>query len=77
MKKILYSLLLIIPLFLSSCDTIEDDEKLAYPKGQTSQTTPITHISSEQKILLEDYTGWKCTNCPRAEIGRASCRERV
>lgn len=66
MKKILYSLLLIIPLFLSSCDTIEDDEKLAYPKGQTSQTTPITHISSEQKILLEDYTGWKCTNCPRA-----------
>lgn len=66
MKKILYSLLLIIPLFLSSCDTVEDDEKLAYPKGQTSQTTPITHISSEQKILLEDYTGWKCTNCPRA-----------
>lgn len=66
MKKILYSLLLIIPLFLSSCDTIEDDEKLAYPKGQTSQTTPITHISSEQKVLLEDYTGWKCTNCPRA-----------
>ncbi|MFA6806849.1 MAG: Omp28-related outer membrane protein [Bacteroidales bacterium] len=66
MKKILYSLLLIIPLLWISCDTIEDDEKLAYPKGQTSQMTPITVRSSEQKVLLEDYTGWKCTNCPRA-----------
>lgn len=55
-----------IPLLWISCDTIEDDEKLAYPKGQTSQTTPITVRSSEQKVLLEDYTGWKCVNCPRA-----------
>lgn len=66
MKKILYSLLLIIPIFWISCETIDDDEKLVFPKGQTSETTPITVISSEQKVLLEDYTGWKCTNCPRA-----------
>lgn len=66
MKKILYSLLLIIPIFWISCDTIEDNEKLIYPKGQTRETTPITKISSEQKVLLEDYTGWLCVNCPRA-----------
>ncbi|MFA6932236.1 MAG: Omp28-related outer membrane protein [Bacteroidales bacterium] len=66
MKKILYSLILILPIFWISCDTIEDDQKLVYPKGQTSETTPITVSSSEQKVLLEDYTGWKCVNCPRA-----------
>jgi len=66
MKKILYSLILILPMFWISCDTIEDDQKLVYPKGQTSETTPITVSSSEQKVLLEDYTGWQCVNCPRA-----------
>lgn len=53
-------------MFWISCDTIEDDQKLVYPKGQTSETTPITVSSSEQKVLLEDYTGWQCVNCPRA-----------
>lgn len=66
MKKIIYSLILILPFLWISCDTIEDDQKLVYPKGQTSETTPITVSSSEQKVLLEDYTGWKCVNCPRA-----------
>lgn len=66
MKKIIYSLLLILPIFWVSCDTIEDNEKLVYLKGITSETTPITVTSSEQKVLLEDYTGWQCTNCPRA-----------
>lgn len=66
MKKIIYSLILILPFLWISCDTIEDDQKLVYPKGQTSETTPITVSSSEQKVLLEDYTGWQCTNCPGA-----------
>ncbi|MFA7082747.1 MAG: Omp28-related outer membrane protein [Bacteroidales bacterium] len=66
MKKILYSLLLIIPIFWISCDTIEDDQKLVYPKGQTRETTPITVTSSKQRVLLEDFTGWRCTNCPAA-----------
>ena len=66
MKKIIYSLLLILPLFWVSCDKIEDDEMLVYPKGQTSENTPITDTVSQQRVLLEDYTGWKCVNCPRA-----------
>ncbi len=66
MKKIIYSLFLILPLFWVSCDTIEDNEMLVYPEGQTSETTPITVTNSTQRVLLEDYTGWKCVNCPRA-----------
>ena len=66
MKKILYSLLLIIPLLWVSCDTIEDDAKLVMQKGETTDTTPITVRSSKQRVLLEDFTGWRCTNCPAA-----------
>lgn len=66
MKKIIYILTIILPLILVSCDTIEEDQQLIYLKGITTETTPITAISSEQKVLLEDYTGWQCINCPRA-----------
>ena len=66
MKKIIYSLLLVLPLFWVGCDKIEDDEMLVYPQGQTSENTFITDTVSEQRVLLEDYTGWKCVNCPRA-----------
>ena len=39
------------------CDTIEDDNyKKPYNGG----------ISSERKVLLEDYTGVRCVNCPTA-----------
>jgi hypothetical protein len=66
MKKIFYALLMAMPLVFASCDDINDDEKLTLPQGQTSQQTAITDSSSFQRILLEDYTGWKCTNCPSA-----------
>lgn len=66
MKKIIYILTIILPLIWVSCDSIEEDQQLIYLKGITTETTPITVISSEQKVLLEDYTGWKCVNCPRA-----------
>mgnify|MGYP000902492869 FL=1 len=66
MKKIIFLLTLLLPLIWVSCDTIEEDERLVFPKGQTSETTPITKTENVQKIILEDYTGWKCVNCPRA-----------
>ena len=66
MKKIIYILTIILPLIWISCDTIEEDERLIYPQGQTSETTPITKVDTIQKVFLEDYTGWKCVNCPRA-----------
>lgn len=66
MKKIIYILTIILPLILISCDSIQEEERLVYPKGQTSETTPITKTNSIQRVMLEDYTGWKCVNCPRA-----------
>ena len=46
-----------VGLLAASCDTIEEgDRKHEY-------TGPI---SSERMILLEDYTGVKCINCPTA-----------
>src|SRR5574344_980458 len=66
MKKIIYIFAIILPLIWISCDTIEEDERLIYPNGQTSETTPITKVDTIQKVFLEDYTGWKCVNCPRA-----------
>jgi len=68
MRKIFYAILVAMPLIFASCDNVDDDEKLVYPQGQTSQQTAITDTNSIQRVLLEDYTGWKCVNCPRAAV---------
>jgi len=67
MKKILYAILALLPLAFVSCNDIKDEDVLVKTQ-QVSDTTPITVISSVQRVLLEDYTGWKCTNCPIAAV---------
>lgn len=66
MKKILLSLILVFPLLWISCDNIEDEDKLTFVPYITNLSTPITEVQDQQKVLLEDYTGWKCVNCPKA-----------
>ena len=47
--------------FLSSCSNIGEDERLIYVE-------PI-HIEPEQtqrNVLIEDFTGQRCINCPKA-----------
>lgn len=66
MKKILLSLILVFPLLWVSCDNIEEEDKLTFVPYITNLSTPITEVQNQQKVLLEDYTGWGCTNCPRA-----------
>ena len=41
---------------LSACDHISEDERLIYEKPEPAQRV----------VLLEDFTGQKCTNCPSA-----------
>lgn len=41
---------------LSACDNISEDERLIYEKPEPAQRV----------VLLEDFTGQKCTNCPSA-----------
>ncbi len=59
--KIILFVSLVVFVFYS-CDKIKEpyiDEN--YNPGDTTQQIV-------RKVLLEDYTGHKCTNCPRAEI---------
>ncbi|MDR1725759.1 MAG: Omp28-related outer membrane protein [Bacteroidales bacterium] len=51
-----------------ACDNFSEDEIGTPFIGETLETTPITKNESLQRVLLEDYTGWKCPNCPKAAV---------
>ena len=59
-------LLGIISCLFASCDNFDEDEYMTLVQGQTTESVPITKLQTEQYVLLEDYTGWKCVNCPAA-----------
>ncbi len=52
---LLYTFLLSALLFVS-CDNISEEERLVYEKPEPAKRV----------VLLEDFTGQKCTNCPNA-----------
>lgn len=54
MKKLLY-LLLVLPLF-SSCDQVDENDRYI----------EVGQIQVERRVLLEEFTGQHCTNCPEA-----------
>jgi hypothetical protein len=61
-KYLLYSPLLLI-MALASCDTVDD------PLKGDGFTTPVDTSSSDSavhRVLLEEFTGVKCNNCPAA-----------
>lgn len=56
MKKMkTYILLLLAALTVSACSYIEEDEQLIYVKPEPAQRV----------VLLEDFTGQRCVNCPK------------
>jgi hypothetical protein len=59
MKKFLVLTSIIASLVLQSCDKIDA------PYGQAGgDSNPVPTDSIVQKVLLEDLTGFHCTNCP-------------
>jgi hypothetical protein len=63
MKKIRIAYLLLplyIAIFFSSCDEVSQP----YTKTQTIDTTDTS--KNVQKVLIEDFTGFRCLNCPKA-----------
>lgn len=54
MKKLL-NLLILLP-FLTACDTVDKDDR--YIQAEEIQVA--------RKVLLEEFTGQHCTNCPEA-----------
>lgn len=53
-------ILTILVIFITGCDIVE--EPYLVPKGNTGPG-PVEKI---RKVLLEDFTGQKCPNCPEA-----------
>ncbi len=70
-KNFLMISLMLFSVYLTSCDDI--DEPYKYPDYgydttgvETGKT--ITDTTGKKVVLLEDYTGHKCVNCPKAHI---------
>ncbi len=64
MRKI--SFLLLVMIFFVACDNYEEQEFMSFVAYQIDEVIPIAKTQSSQAILLEEYSGWKCTNCPKA-----------
>lgn len=59
------SALLFVPFVFASCESYDEDERLTLiGDGETQDSAPITQRQSELTLLLEDFTGWNCPNCP-------------
>ena len=56
MKMRYYSILLLALLAMASCDNVPLDERLTY----------VEPVEVGKAILIEDFTGQYCVNCPRA-----------
>ncbi len=56
MKIKAYIALLLVALLMAACSHIDEDEQLIYVKP-----TPV-----ERCVLIEDFTGQRCVNCPNA-----------
>ncbi|MBN1338440.1 MAG: Omp28-related outer membrane protein [Bacteroidales bacterium] len=64
MKQLKFSLFtgLILLTYLTACDKIEEPFVRTTGNGGNDTTTFV------RKVLLEDYTGHKCVNCPGAAV---------
>ena len=65
MKRFLFIFSIISSLYLSSCNKINEPYTLPIPVKDWYG----------KKILLEDYTGHKCQNCPAAAASAANIKE--
>lgn len=56
MKKITYIAIALLAIIASSCSNIADDERLIY----------VEPAKASRNVLIEDFTGQRCVNCPKA-----------
>lgn len=71
MKRFIYTIISSICLILAACDHLSEDERLIYDPviAETEQTEGQENDTQEtvkRVVLLEDFTGQRCTNCPKA-----------
>lgn len=56
MKRFFYTILTLVALLMTSCDELEPQERLIY----------VEPPEVSRAVLIEDFTGQYCVNCPRA-----------
>lgn len=56
MKKITYIAIALLAIIASSCSNIAEDERLIY----------VEPAKASRNVLIEDFTGQRCVNCPKA-----------
>lgn len=67
MKKTLPLLMVcFLTIAFFSCEKVEPPYKIVQQSNPTDTTDTTSNIVKYRKVLLEDYTGHRCTNCPDA-----------
>lgn len=56
MKRFFYTILMLVALLMTSCDELDPQERLIY----------VEPPQVSRAVLIEDFTGQYCVNCPRA-----------
>jgi len=66
-SKIWLLTIVVFPLLFSGCDYIDAPYTIPGPNGCTvAQPTFVPRTNPVKKVLVEDVTGHRCGNCPRA-----------
>jgi len=68
-------LVLFSAVFLSSCDKIKTPYAAAKHGNITDTVMDWDTVTPVKRVLLEDYTGHKCVNCPEASLIAHSLEE--
>lgn len=65
-KPLNFVLALFMVVSFFSCDNYNEDNLRSFVALQVSEDVPITKHQTSQALLIEEYSGWSCTNCPKA-----------
>lgn len=77
MKKIFVFIAVLAATFFSGCDRIEGPYLVPSENEQITVTFPDLDVSSVyRKVLIEEYTGHRCLNCPNGHLKLEELHER-
>lgn len=68
MKNLIVGLIVLLVLGYSACDVVEAPYYKIDPSDTIPPDTTPDTVMVVQKVLLEDYTGHDCVNCPTATL---------
>ena len=66
--RIIFLIIPIIGFLLYSCTKLDSPYAIAKPRNIIDTIMEWDTVNPVRKVLLEDYTGHKCVNCPEAAV---------